>query len=77
MVRSIRDGAEISMAARFARRERMPRDDWKYDEEMWDGEEEEEKLSAEKQCLRCNHWVPRESPYCSWCGRVFEEKDRR
>jgi hypothetical protein len=56
----------------------MPRDDWKYDEDMWDGEgEEEEKTPTEKQCLRCNHWVPYESPYCSWCGKVFEDRDSR
>jgi hypothetical protein len=55
----------------------MPRDDWKYDEDMWDGEGEEEKTPTEKQCLRCNHRVPYESPYCSWCGKVFEDRDSR
>jgi hypothetical protein len=78
MVRSTRDVAEISLAARSARRERVPRDDWKYDEDMWDAEEEgEEKTPTEKQCLRCHHWVPHESPYCSWCGKVFEDRGRR
>jgi hypothetical protein len=55
----------------------MPRDDWKYDEDMWEGDEEEkEKVTPEKQCMRCNHWLPRESPYCSWCGKVFEDREK-
>ncbi len=53
----------------------MPRDDWKYDEEMWDDDAgEKEKLPPEKQCQRCLHWLPRESPHCSWCGKVFEDR---
>lgn len=64
-------------AARFTRRRHMPRDDWKYDEDMWDNDEEEkEKVTPEKQCMRCNHWLPRESPYCSWCGKVFEDREK-
>lgn len=55
----------------------VPRDDWKYDEDMWDGEDEEKKrISPEKQCPRCSHWLPRESTYCTWCGKVFEERER-
>ena len=54
----------------------MPRDDWKYDEEMWEDEEgEKKKVSPEKQCARCLHWIPRESPSCDWCGKVFEDRD--
>ena len=53
----------------------MPRDDWKYDEEMWDEDGgEEKKLPPEKQCPRCLHWLPRESPHCNWCGKVFEDR---
>jgi hypothetical protein len=78
MVRSIRGGPKISLAAGFVRRKCVPRDDWKYDEEMWDGEEGgEEKTPPDKQCLRCSHWVPYDSPYCSWCGKVFEDRHRR
>ena len=55
---------------------RVSRDDWKYDEEMWDEKPEgEEKVPPEKQCPRCLHWVPREHPYCSWCGKAFRERD--
>ena len=55
--------------------DRMPRDDWKYDEDMWeDGGTEKEKVPPEKQCPRCQHWVPCETPYCTWCGKVFEER---
>ncbi len=57
----------------------MPRDDWKYDEE-WEKEEEESEsrrpLPPEKQCLNCLHWVPREAPSCSWCGKGFPEGGR-
>lgn len=54
----------------------MSRDDWKYDEDMWDEKGEEEKeIPPEKQCPRCLHWVPREFPYCSWCGKAFRERD--
>ena len=52
----------------------MPRDDWKYDEEMWDDEDgEKKKSSPEKQCPQCSHWLPRESAHCDWCGKVFED----
>ena len=62
-------------AARSPRRDCMPRDDWKYDEDMWEDEEgEKKKVSPEKQCPRCNHWLPRESPHCDWCGKVFEDR---
>jgi hypothetical protein len=53
----------------------LARDDWKHDEEMWDEKEEEKKPSLEKQCPRCLHWLPRETPFCSWCGKVFEDRD--
>jgi hypothetical protein len=54
----------------------MSRDDWKYDEDMWEeGREEEGKEPPpEKQCPRCLHWMPREEPFCSWCGRPLEDK---
>jgi DNA-directed RNA polymerase subunit RPC12/RpoP len=53
----------------------VPRDDWKYDEDMWEDEgEEKQKVTPEKQCPQCSHWLPHESPYCSWCGKVFEEQ---
>ena len=52
----------------------MSRDDWKWDEDMWD-EKDEEKLPVEKQCPRCLHWLPRKDPFCSWCGKVFEDRD--
>jgi len=58
------------------RRDCVPRDDWKYDEEMWDGKKEEEELPPEKQCPRCLHWVPQEEQHCNWCGKVFRERDR-
>jgi hypothetical protein len=56
--------------------EGMPRDDWKYDEDMWEeGREEEGKEPPkEKQCPRCLHWVPREESFCSWCGRPLGNK---
>jgi len=53
----------------------LARDDWKHDEEMWDEKEEEKKPSPEKQCPRCLHWLPRGTPFCSWCGKVFEDRD--
>ncbi len=54
----------------------VSRDDWKYDEEMWDEKEgEPEKILPEKQCPQCLHWVPREYPSCSWCGKPFRERD--
>ncbi len=52
----------------------MARDDWKYyDDEMEEGEEEKKALLPEKQCKHCLHWVPQESPSCSWCGKPFED----
>ena len=55
----------------------MPRDDWKYDEDMWEDEgDEKKKVAPEKQCPRCNHWLPRECPHCDWCGKVFEDRDK-
>ena len=55
----------------------MPRDDWKYDEEMWeDAGEEKEAPNPERQCPRCLHFVPREAAYCTWCGKPFEDRDR-
>ncbi len=57
----------------------VPRDDWKYDEE-WEKEEEENESRKppppEKQCVNCLHWVPREAPSCSWCGKGFPEGGR-
>ncbi len=57
----------------------MSRDDWKYDEE-WEKEEEESESrkppSPEKQCANCLHWIPREAPSCSWCGRSFPGSDK-
>ncbi len=55
----------------------MPRDDWKYDEEMWEEFEEEENPPAERQCPRCLHFVPSEATYCTWCGKPFEDRDRK
>lgn len=52
----------------------MPRDDWKYDEEMWEDVGEEKKVPPEKQCPRCSHWLPREAAHCDWCGKVFPER---
>ena len=53
----------------------MARDDWKYyDDDAFD-EEEAGKPSLEKQCPRCLHWLPRETTFCSWCGKVFEDRD--
>ncbi len=55
----------------------MGRDDWKYDEEMWEGsgedEEELKKRRPEKQCRQCLHGLPLEATYCAWCGKIFEE----
>jgi len=56
---------------------RLPRDDWKYDEEMWDESgEEKEAPPPDRQCPRCLHFVPRESTYCTWCGKPFEDRDK-
>lgn len=54
----------------------MPRDDWKHDEEMWEdaGEEAGKEPPPERQCPHCLHWVPREDPICSWCGKPLENK---
>jgi hypothetical protein len=53
----------------------LARDDWKYyDDDAFD-EEKEEKPSVEKECPRCLHWVPRQDTFCSWCGKVFEDRD--
>ncbi len=57
----------------------MRRDDWKYDEEAWD-EVIEEKGNApppERQCPLCLHWIDREAPCCSWCGKAQEEIRKR
>lgn len=56
--------------------ETLARDDWKhYDEDLWEDEgEEETKASPEKQCARCLHFVAREATYCTWCGKVFDER---
>ena len=54
----------------------LGRDDWKYDEEMWEGSGEEEegaKPRAEKQCRQCLHWLPIEATYCAWCGKMSED----
>ncbi len=55
----------------------LGRDDWKYDEEMWEGsgedEEDARKRRPEKQCRQCLHWLPLEATYCAWCGKIFEE----
>ena len=54
----------------------MGRDDWKYDEEMWEGGEDEKMDSPpDKQCRQCLHWVPRDASYCPWCGKVFPDRD--
>ena len=59
----------------------MSRDDWKYDEEMWEGTGEDEdegaKRRPEKQCGQCLHWLPLEATYCAWCGKIFEDPKRR
>jgi hypothetical protein len=54
----------------------LPRDDWKhYDEDLWDEEPEEEtKVSPQKQCPRCLHFLLREATYCTWCGKPFEDR---
>lgn len=54
----------------------MARDDWKhYDEDLWDEEPKEEtKVSPQKQCARCLHFVAREATYCTWCGKPFEDR---
>ena len=57
----------------------MSRDDWKYDEDMWEGSgenEEEGKKRSEKQCRQCLHWLPLEATYCAWCGKVIEDPKR-
>jgi hypothetical protein len=58
----------------------LARDDWKYyDEEMEEGEEEEggKAPPLEKQCRNCLHWVQREAPSCSWCGKPFDDDGGR
>ncbi|MBI5418945.1 MAG: hypothetical protein HZA60_02545 [Deltaproteobacteria bacterium] len=55
----------------------MARDDWKYyDDEMDEEGEDKKVLPPEKQCKNCLHWVPREAPSCSWCGKPFEDDGR-
>ena len=57
--------------------ESMPRDDWKYDEEMWEESgEDKEAPPPDRQCPRGLHFVPRESTYCTWCGKPFEDRDK-
>jgi hypothetical protein len=74
---SLTQAAARPRAAGCNRRRRVPRDDWKYDEELWDEDDrEEKKLPPEKQCQRCLHWIPRESPHCNWCGKVFDEREK-
>lgn len=53
----------------------MGRDDWKYDEEVWEASEKEDEEAAhrEVQCPRCLHWLPLEAAFCSWCGKVLGE----
>jgi hypothetical protein len=54
----------------------LARDDWKYydeDEDMDKGDEKGKPLPPEKQCRHCLHWVPREAPSCTWCGKPLEE----
>ncbi len=59
----------------------MGRDDWKYDEEMWEGsgedDEDGKKPRSEKQCPQCLHWLALEATYCAWCGKVLDEPKRR
>jgi hypothetical protein len=53
----------------------LTRDDWKYDEDLWEAEPEEEtKVPPQKQCPRCLHFIAREATYCTWCGKPFEER---
>ncbi len=58
----------------------MGRDDWKYDEEMWEGsgedEEDAKKRRPEKQCPQCLHWLALEATYCAWCGKILDEPKR-
>ncbi|MCL5966151.1 MAG: zinc ribbon domain-containing protein [Deltaproteobacteria bacterium] len=53
----------------------MPRDDWRYDEDAWEGDEEEEKKAPppEIPCPHCLHFVAREALYCPWCGKPLPE----
>lgn len=53
----------------------MSRDDWKYDEEMWE-DTGEEKPPPERQCPWCLHFVDYQAIYCIWCGKPFEDRDR-
>lgn len=57
----------------------MARDDWKYDDEVWEGGEEDDGAppGAEKECRRCLHWIPVEATYCPWCGRMIEEEKKK
>ncbi len=57
----------------------MKKDDWKYYEEAWDESLKEEKpplLPPEKQCRICLHWIDQGAIYCSWCGKLQEEKKK-
>ena len=51
----------------------MSRDDWKYDEDMMEGGEEEAVPPKERPCPKCLHVIPTEAPYCPWCGKPHEE----
>ncbi len=53
----------------------MARDDWRYYDEAWDEEDEEQEAPPRpKQCPKCLRWQPREAAYCTWCGKVFEDR---
>ena len=58
----------------------MGKDDWKYDEDAWNEMADEGKkadLPPEKQCPQCLHWITREAPYCTWCGKDLRDEDRK
>ena len=57
----------------------MGREDWKYDDEIWDSREDEETKAPppERQCPRCTRWVPREAAFCMWCGKPLEDAARK